>query len=151
MIFHVWLAFRRRTHPKFLGSKSVPFIELTRSHIDLQSVEPDMVRGKLAGVLQQELSQTLILIIGMNVQVVDEIIAYCHECNRAIITFDNEDSILLKHMVAEVILVFVKEVTLEALKFREGFLARNSPQDRYRIEILRTVITDDKVFRHRQN
>jgi hypothetical protein len=78
-----------------------------------------MVWRKLARIIQQELSQTLILIIGVNIQVVNKIIPHCQERNRTILTLDNKDFILLQHMIAEVIAVFVEEVTFEPLKFRE--------------------------------
>jgi hypothetical protein len=49
-------------------------------------------------------------------------------------------------MMAEVILIFVEEMTLGALKLRKRFLARNSPKYGYGIKIFCAVITNDKVF-----
>ena len=59
--------FRAVDYSKFFGDKSVLFIECTRVHIDLQSVQPDMIGRKLAGVIQQSFSNPAILIIGMNI------------------------------------------------------------------------------------
>jgi hypothetical protein len=51
-------------------------------------------------------------------------------------------------MLAEILLVFVKKVTFEALKFWQGFLPSNPPKDRYGLEIFRPIITKDESFGH---
>src|SRR6185503_20964526 len=39
-------------------------------------------------------------------------------------------------------------MTLLSLKFRQGFFARNTPQDRHRIEIVRAIFSYDRLVQH---
>ena len=65
MIFHIRLTFWRRAHAKFLGRESVPLIEGPCFHVDLQGIQPEMVRRNLPGMLEQCFSNSAILKIGM--------------------------------------------------------------------------------------
>ena len=150
MIFHIRFAFGRRTHAKFLSCEAISLIEGSRVQIDLQGIEPDMFRRKLACMVEQDFSDAPVLMIRMNIQMVNEIISHCHKSNRAFLTFNDEDFVLFQYMIAEIVLVLVKEVTFCALKFRKRLLPGNSPKNRYGVEIFRLILADDKVFRHGQ-
>ena len=76
-----------------------------------------MIGRKLARMIQQCPANPAILIIGMNIQLINELISDCHESDRAMIQFDNPKLIIFQDMIAKILLIFIKEVTLRKLKF----------------------------------
>ena len=99
-------------------------------------------------MLKQSLADSLILIVGMNVQVIDEIIPYSHEGNQARLNLSYPNMVFLQDMIAKVILIFIKEMAFGALKLWQGFFAGNSPQDGQRVEILRMIFANKNFIRH---
>src|SRR5215212_27126 len=93
MIFHIGFAFRWRAYSKFFGGETIVFVECTGVHVDLQCKEPDMIRRKSSCIIKQVFSYSAVLIIGMNVQVIDEIISHCHKSDRMFFAFHYEDLI----------------------------------------------------------
>src|SRR5512138_1309933 len=148
MILNIRLIFGQRTHSKLFSDKSIPFVERAGVLIDLQSIQPQMLGRGLPGMLQQGFADPALLIIRMDIQMVDEVSSHCQEGNGMLIHLDHPDAVLDQNMIAEVVLVLIKEMALRALKFRQGFLARNSPENRYRLEVFGTVRAYENCFRH---
>lgn len=119
MVFHVWFALGRRADPKLLDGEPVPFVECSGIHIDLQSIQPEMLRRKLAGVVEYGFAHSAVLKLRVNVQVVNEFVPHGKEGDDPSFPFHDKDSILLQDMIAEILAVLVEEMTLGALKFRE--------------------------------
>ena len=77
---------------------------------------------------------------------IDEISPHRHKGNRTSGAFDNPDSLIFQDMIAELVLIFVEEMTFGALELRQRFFARNPPQDRNSVEIFRTKLTQAEVI-----
>lgn len=99
-------------------------------------------------MIEQAFADPALLVVRVDVQVIDEVVPHCHERDGTLIQLNHPDLIFLQDACAEVILVFVKEMALAALKIRQGFLARDPPQNSYRVEVCRAVVANEKLFRH---
>ena len=86
-----------------------------------------MLRRTLTGKTEEAFPDPSPLMVGMNIQVIDKIFPHCHEGDGLLIIFHHKDLIFLQHMIAEIILILIKEMTIGALEFRQGFLACNPP------------------------
>src|SRR5215211_6034286 len=116
MIFYIGLAFRRWTDPKLLSNESILLVKRPRSCVDLQCVQPNVLRRKLSSKIKQRLADPSLLIIGMNIQLINELVIHRHKSNRTMIQVNHPKPILLQNIITKIISIFVEEVSFGALK-----------------------------------
>jgi hypothetical protein len=63
----------------------------------------------------------------VNIKLIDKFIFHRHEGYRTMVHFHYPDAILFQNMIAEIILILVKEMAFFALKIRQGFFTRHAP------------------------
>jgi hypothetical protein len=127
VIFHIRFGLRRRADTKFNGAEAVLLVERTTIGIDLDRIQPEMLRGQRASMLKQCPAKPAMLAIGIDIQLVNKISRNRHESDRFPSCLGDPDVIVLQDYIAEISLIFLEGVTLPALEVREGLLPSSPP------------------------
>ena len=90
----------------------------------------------------QAFAESDALIVGMDVQLVDEVPGNCHEGHRLFIHLHNPDIVVDQDHIPKISLIFFEGVALPALEIREGLLSGTPPQSGDRVKIVRFIGTN---------